>query len=92
MQEAQANYDATVANYRATVLTAIQQVEDDLSACASSRPRRSRRTARSSRPSSLSTSRPTSTSRASSIISPSSPRRPPHSTTRCRRSTSAPGA
>ena len=30
MQEASANYDATVANYRQTVLTAIQQVEDDL--------------------------------------------------------------
>ena len=30
VQEAQANYDATVANYRQTVLTAIQQVEDDL--------------------------------------------------------------
>jgi NodT family efflux transporter outer membrane factor (OMF) lipoprotein len=32
VQEAQANYDATVANYRQTVLTAMQQVEDDLSA------------------------------------------------------------
>jgi NodT family efflux transporter outer membrane factor (OMF) lipoprotein len=31
VQEAQANYDATVANYRETVLTAVQQVEDDLS-------------------------------------------------------------
>ena len=31
VQEAQANYDATVANYKETVLTAIQQVEDDLS-------------------------------------------------------------
>jgi NodT family efflux transporter outer membrane factor (OMF) lipoprotein len=30
VQEAQANYDATVANYRQTVLTAMQQVEDDL--------------------------------------------------------------
>ena len=30
VQEASANYDATVANYRQTVLTAIQQVEDDL--------------------------------------------------------------
>jgi NodT family efflux transporter outer membrane factor (OMF) lipoprotein len=30
VQEAQANYDATVANYRLTVLTAMQQVEDDL--------------------------------------------------------------
>ncbi len=30
VQEAQANYDATVANYRETVLTAMQQVEDDL--------------------------------------------------------------
>jgi NodT family efflux transporter outer membrane factor (OMF) lipoprotein len=30
VQEAGANYDATVANYRQTVLTAIQQVEDDL--------------------------------------------------------------
>jgi NodT family efflux transporter outer membrane factor (OMF) lipoprotein len=30
VQEAQANYEATVANYRQTVLTAIQQVEDDL--------------------------------------------------------------
>jgi NodT family efflux transporter outer membrane factor (OMF) lipoprotein len=31
VQEAQANYDATVANYREVVLTAFQQVEDDLS-------------------------------------------------------------
>jgi NodT family efflux transporter outer membrane factor (OMF) lipoprotein len=31
VQEAQANHDATVANYRQTVLTAMQQVEDDLS-------------------------------------------------------------
>jgi len=31
VQEAQANYDATVANYRQVVLTAFQQVEDDLS-------------------------------------------------------------
>lgn len=31
VQEAQANYDATVAVYRETVLTAFQQVEDDLS-------------------------------------------------------------
>jgi NodT family efflux transporter outer membrane factor (OMF) lipoprotein len=31
VQEAQANYDATVANYREVVLTAIQQVEDSLS-------------------------------------------------------------
>jgi len=31
VQEAQANYDATVANYRQVVLTAMQQVEDDLS-------------------------------------------------------------
>jgi NodT family efflux transporter outer membrane factor (OMF) lipoprotein len=31
VQEAQANYDATVANYRQIVLTAFQQVEDDLS-------------------------------------------------------------
>jgi len=31
VQEAQANYDATVANYRETVLTAFQQVSDDLS-------------------------------------------------------------
>ena len=31
VQEAQANYDATVANYREIVLTAFQQVEDDLS-------------------------------------------------------------
>jgi NodT family efflux transporter outer membrane factor (OMF) lipoprotein len=31
VQEAQANYDATVAAYRETVLTAFQQVEDDLS-------------------------------------------------------------
>jgi NodT family efflux transporter outer membrane factor (OMF) lipoprotein len=30
VQEAQANYDATVAAYRQTVLTAFQQVEDDL--------------------------------------------------------------
>jgi NodT family efflux transporter outer membrane factor (OMF) lipoprotein len=30
VQEAQANYDATVANYRETVLTAFQQVEDNL--------------------------------------------------------------
>ncbi len=30
VQEATANYDATVANYRQTVLTAMQQVEDDL--------------------------------------------------------------
>jgi NodT family efflux transporter outer membrane factor (OMF) lipoprotein len=30
VQEASANYDATVANYRQTVLTAVQQVEDDL--------------------------------------------------------------
>jgi NodT family efflux transporter outer membrane factor (OMF) lipoprotein len=30
VQEAQANYDATVANYRQVVLTAMQQVEDDL--------------------------------------------------------------
>jgi NodT family efflux transporter outer membrane factor (OMF) lipoprotein len=30
VQEAQANYDATVANYRQVVLTAFQQVEDDL--------------------------------------------------------------
>jgi len=30
VQEAQANYDATVANYRQTVLTAFQQVQDDL--------------------------------------------------------------
>lgn len=31
VEEAQANYDATVAVYRQTVLTAFQQVEDDLS-------------------------------------------------------------
>jgi NodT family efflux transporter outer membrane factor (OMF) lipoprotein len=31
VQEASANYDATVANYRQVVLTAFQQVEDDLS-------------------------------------------------------------
>ncbi len=31
VQEAQANHDATVANYRQTVLTAFQQVQDDLS-------------------------------------------------------------
>jgi len=31
VQEAQANYDATVANYREVVLTAFQNVEDDLS-------------------------------------------------------------
>lgn len=31
VQEARANYDATVAAYRQTVLTAFQQVEDDLS-------------------------------------------------------------
>ena len=31
VQEAQANYEATVAAYRQTVLTAFQQVEDDLS-------------------------------------------------------------
>jgi NodT family efflux transporter outer membrane factor (OMF) lipoprotein len=31
VQEAQANYEATVATYRQTVLTAFQQVEDDLS-------------------------------------------------------------
>jgi len=31
VQEAQANYDSTVANYREIVLTAFQQVEDDLS-------------------------------------------------------------
>jgi len=31
VQEAQANYDATVANYRQVVLTAFQQVQDDLS-------------------------------------------------------------
>jgi NodT family efflux transporter outer membrane factor (OMF) lipoprotein len=31
VQEAQANHDATVANYREVVLTAIQQVEDDIS-------------------------------------------------------------
>jgi NodT family efflux transporter outer membrane factor (OMF) lipoprotein len=31
VQEAQANYDSTVANYRQVVLTSIQQVEDDLS-------------------------------------------------------------
>jgi len=31
VQEAQANYDATVANYRQVVLTALQQVQDDLS-------------------------------------------------------------
>jgi NodT family efflux transporter outer membrane factor (OMF) lipoprotein len=31
VQEAQANYDATVASYRQVVLTAFQQVEDDLS-------------------------------------------------------------
>ena len=31
VQEAGANYDATVANYRQVVLTAFQQVEDDLS-------------------------------------------------------------
>ena len=31
VQEAQANYDATVANYRQVVLTAFEQVEDDLS-------------------------------------------------------------
>ncbi len=31
VQEARANYDATVANYRATVLTAFQQVQDDIS-------------------------------------------------------------
>jgi NodT family efflux transporter outer membrane factor (OMF) lipoprotein len=31
VQEAQANYDSTVANYREVVLTAFQQVEDDLS-------------------------------------------------------------
>jgi NodT family efflux transporter outer membrane factor (OMF) lipoprotein len=30
VQEAQANYDSTVANYRQVVLTAFQQVEDDL--------------------------------------------------------------
>jgi NodT family efflux transporter outer membrane factor (OMF) lipoprotein len=30
VQEAQANYDSTVANYREVVLTALQQVEDDL--------------------------------------------------------------
>jgi NodT family efflux transporter outer membrane factor (OMF) lipoprotein len=30
VQEAQANYDVTVANYRQVVLTAFQQVEDDL--------------------------------------------------------------
>ena len=30
VQEASANYDATVANYRQTTLTAMQQVEDDL--------------------------------------------------------------
>jgi NodT family efflux transporter outer membrane factor (OMF) lipoprotein len=31
VQEAQANYDATVANYREVVLTAFQQVQDDIS-------------------------------------------------------------
>jgi outer membrane protein TolC len=31
-QSAQANYDATVANYRQTTLTAFQQVEDNLAA------------------------------------------------------------
>jgi NodT family efflux transporter outer membrane factor (OMF) lipoprotein len=31
VQEAQANYDATVANYREVVLTAFEQVQDDLS-------------------------------------------------------------
>jgi NodT family efflux transporter outer membrane factor (OMF) lipoprotein len=31
VQEAQANYDSTVANYRQSVLTAFEQVEDDLS-------------------------------------------------------------
>jgi NodT family efflux transporter outer membrane factor (OMF) lipoprotein len=31
VQEAQANYDSTVANYRQVVLTSFQQVEDDLS-------------------------------------------------------------
>jgi NodT family efflux transporter outer membrane factor (OMF) lipoprotein len=31
VQEARANYDSTVANYRQVVLTAFQQVEDDLS-------------------------------------------------------------
>jgi NodT family efflux transporter outer membrane factor (OMF) lipoprotein len=31
VQEAKANYDSTVANYRQVVLTAFQQVEDDLS-------------------------------------------------------------
>jgi NodT family efflux transporter outer membrane factor (OMF) lipoprotein len=31
VQEAQANYESTVANYRQVVLTAFQQVEDDLS-------------------------------------------------------------
>ncbi len=31
VQEARANYDSTVANYREVVLTAFQQVEDDLS-------------------------------------------------------------
>jgi NodT family efflux transporter outer membrane factor (OMF) lipoprotein len=31
VQEAEANYDSTVANYREVVLTAFQQVEDDLS-------------------------------------------------------------
>jgi NodT family efflux transporter outer membrane factor (OMF) lipoprotein len=31
VQEAQANYDSTVANYRQVVLTAFQQVQDDLS-------------------------------------------------------------
>lgn len=32
VEEARANYDATVATYRQTVLTALQQVEDDLAA------------------------------------------------------------
>ena len=32
MEQAQAGYDATAANYRQTVLTAFQQVEDNLAA------------------------------------------------------------